>query len=180
MTMQKLAAVLGMSTKTLYKYFADKEALLEACLMLHYAGMDGEIKKIVDARPNPVDFIWAVYAKSTSLDFGANHLFYHDLNHYYPDPQDKVIGHIAGLIGDILIGTIQLGIDEGYFLPYLQPKVVLKALTVLYTSVTRHDSYKEFNLQPQELVKHTIDIYLRGICTDKGIQIINRIKEPIQ
>ena len=180
MTMQKLAAALGISTKTLYKYFADKEALLEACLMAHYAGMDQEIKGIVAAEPNPVDFICALYEKSTALDFGANYLFYHDLNHYYPDLQDKVIVRNAGLIGDILTSTLQLGIDDGYFLPYLQPLVVLQAITVLYTSVTRFDTYSNFNLSPEELVKHTIDIYLRGICTDKGLQIINRIKEPKQ
>ena len=180
MTMQKLATALAMSTKTLYKFFADKEALLEACLMIHYAGIDQEIKGIVNAAYNPVDFISAVYEKSTALDFGANHLFYHDLNHYYPELQDKVIVRNAGLIRDILTGTLQLGIDDGYFLSYLQPKVVLQALTVLYTSETRFDTYKDFNLKPDELVKHTIAIYLRGICTDKGLQIINRIKEPKQ
>jgi len=170
---------MGMSTKTMYKFFADKEALLEACLNVHYAGMDEEIKGIADAEPNPVNFICAVYAKSTALDFGANYLFYHDLNHYYPDLQDKVIVKNASFIGEMLTGALQLGVDDGYFLPYLQPLVVLQALTVLYTSVTRFDTYKNFNLTPAELVKHTIDIYLRGICTDKGLAIINQ-KESTQ
>ena len=97
-------------------------------------GMDGEVKGIVNAEPNPVDFICAIYAKSAALDFGANYLFYHDLNHYYPDLQDKVIIRNAGIVGEILIANLQLGVEEGYFLPYLQPRVVLQALTVLYTS----------------------------------------------
>lgn len=173
MTMQKLASALGISTKTLYKFFADKEALLEACLTVHYSGIDQKIKDLVDAEPNPVDFICTIYAKSTALDFGANYLFYHDLNHYYPELQDKVITRNTGLIGELMTGALQLGIDEGYFLPGLKPLVVLTALTVLYASVTRFDTYKNFNLAPGELVKHTIDIYLRGICTDKGLAIIN-------
>lgn len=180
MTMQKLASAMAMSTKTLYKFFADKEALLEACLNVLYAGMDREVKTIVDAEPNPVDFIWGVYAKATALDFGANHLFYHDLNHYYPDLQDKVIIRNAGAIGGMLTGALRLGINEGYFLPYLKPQVVLTALNILYTSVTRFDTYKNFNLTPAELVKHTIDIYLRGICTDKGLAVINSKKESTQ
>ena len=147
-TMQKLAASLGISTKTLYKFFTDKEALLEACLNVHYAGMDRELKGIVDAEPNPVDFICAIYTRGAALDFDANHLFYHDLNHYYPDLQDKVIVRNAGMIGEMLTGALQLGIDEGYFLPGLKPPVVLTALTVLYTSVTRFDTYKNFNLTP--------------------------------
>ncbi|HZY36615.1 MAG TPA: TetR/AcrR family transcriptional regulator [Mucilaginibacter sp.] len=180
MTMQKLASAMGISTKTMYKFFADKEALLEACLNVLYSGLDRDVKGIVDAEPNPVDFICTLYAKSTALDFGVNHLFYHDLNHYYPELQDKVITRNAGVIGEILTGALQLGIDEGYFLPYLKPPVVLRALSVLYTSVTRFDTYKNFNLTPGELVKHTIDIYLRGICTDKGIAVINRKNESTQ
>ena len=180
MTMQKLASALGISTKTMYKFFADKEALLEACLTLHYSGMDREVKDIVDAEPNPVDFICTLYAKSTALDFGTSYLFYHDLNHYYPELQDKVIISNARLTGEIVTGAIQLGIDQGYFLPYLKPEVVLTAISVLYTSVTRFDTYEKFNLTPAELVKHTIDIYLRGICTDKGLAVINCKKESIQ
>ena len=179
-TMQKLAAGLGISTKTLYKFFSDKEALLEACLMVHYAGADLHIKELATAKPNPVELLWTVYARSTALDFGANHLFYHDLNLYYPDLQDKVIGRTTGMIAGILIGTLQSGIDHGYFLPYLQPLVVLQATTVLYTSVTRFDTYKKFNLTPDQMVKHTIDIYLRGICTEKGLVIVNRLKHSTQ
>jgi len=177
MTMQKLASAMGMSTKTMYKFFADKEALLEACLNVHYSGMDRKIKAIIEAEPNPVNFIWTLYAKSTALDFGVNHLFYHDLNHYYPELQDKVIVRNAELTGEIMTGALQRGINEGYFLSYLQPVVILQALSVLYTSVTRFDTYKNFNLTPADLVKHTIDIYLRGICTDKGLAVINRKNE---
>jgi AcrR family transcriptional regulator len=180
MTMQKLASAMAISTKTMYKFFADKEALMEACLNVHYAGADQKFKDIADAVTNPVDFICAVYVKSTALDFGANYLFYHDLNHYYPDLQDKVIVKNTSLIGEMLIGALKSGINDGYFLPYLQPLVVLTALSVLYTSVTRFDTYKNFNLTPAELVKHTIDIYLRGICTDKGLAVINRKKESTQ
>jgi len=176
MTMQKLASAIGMSTKTLYKFFADKEALLEACLNVHYADMFSGIEELVTTESDPVTFVCAVFARSTALDFGANHLFYHDLNYYYPHLQDKIIHQQAGEFGPILIGVMQRGLDQGYFLPYLQPIVAFKALSVLYTSVTRFDTYTEFNLTPEQLVQHTIDIYLRGICTEKGLETINRIK----
>lgn len=164
------------STKTLYKLFADKETLLEECLAVHYGNMFSGIKDLTDTGSNPVEIICAVYDRSTALDFGANYLFYHDLNYYYPQLQDKVIGEQAGAFGPFLIDTMQRGIVEGYFLAYLQPMVAFKALSVLYTSVTRFDSYKDFNLRPEQLVQHTIDIYLRGICTEKGLQAINQLK----
>ena len=114
------------------------------------------------------------------LDFGTNHGFYHDLNHYYPGLQEKVIKQYTSRAFKIITGIIKQGIAEGYFLSYLQAPVVLEALTILYTSVTRLDTYKRFGLNSAELIKHTVDIYLRGICTGKGLQIINELKPTIQ
>jgi len=176
-TMQKLVLTLGISTKTMYKYFDDKEELLEECLKIHYKGTDKAIQKLLQGSPNAVVSLCRVYSKSLELDFGTNHLFYHDLNHYYPDLQDKVIKQYSTNAVKILIAIIEQGIAEGSFQPHLQPPVVLQALSVLYTSITRFDTYKKFALNPNDLIDHTINIYLKGICTDKGLQIVNQLTE---
>jgi len=176
-TMQKLASKMGISTKTMYKYFADKEALLEECLKVHYSETDKGMQLLLADKPNPVVFLCRLYAKSVELDFGTNHLFYHDLNYYYHELQDKAIKNFSHNAIRLLLTSISNGIAEGYFLPDLKPAVVLEALTVLYASVTRHPTYKKYKLQPVQLMRHTVDIYLRGICTGKGLAIINQIKE---
>jgi AcrR family transcriptional regulator len=175
-TMQKLVLALGISTKTMYKYFDNKEALLEECLKLNYKGADSGIKEMLDGSPNVVASLVRVYSKSMEIDFGTSHLFYHDLNYYYPDLQDKAIKQYSRGALEIITGLVQQGIDEGYYLDYLKAPIVLETLSVLYASVTRSNVYKEFGMK-RELVKHTILIYLRGICTGKGLQIINELKE---
>jgi AcrR family transcriptional regulator len=175
-TVQKLAAGMGISTKTMYKYFADKEALLEECLKVHYSQTDKEMQQMLTADPSPVAFLCSVYAKSVDLDFGTDHLFYHDLNYYYPELQDKAIKQFSNGAFKILLSAMSRGINEGYFLPHLKPAVVMEAFTVLYASVTRQGTYKKFKLKPQQLIAHTVDIYLRGICTEKGLIEFNRIK----
>jgi AcrR family transcriptional regulator len=177
MGMQKIALAMGISTKTLYKHFADKEALLKACLMLHYGGMDSDITTLIGREPNPVALVFNLYARSAALDFGVNYLFYHDLNHYYPELQDKVISRFFGHLGPVMTQNIEKGISEGYFLSGLQPEIVFKALSVLYQSVTRQDTYTHYKLNSSGLVNHTINIYLRGMCTQKGLEIINQLNK---
>jgi len=176
MTMAKLVLALGISTKTMYKYFTDKEELLEECLKLHYGGADKGIIELLKGSPNVVVAIYHVYSKSMEMDFGVNHLFYHDLNYYYPELQDKVIKQYSSGALAAVTGLIQQGIDECYFLEYLKAPIVFETLAVLYGSVTRSNVYKEFSMK-HELVKHTILIYLRGICTDKGLEIIKELKD---
>jgi AcrR family transcriptional regulator len=176
MTMQKLAATTGMSTKTFYKYFADKESLLEACLDLHYGQTDDRIQELLNDEPDPVVFICRLYEKSLEADFGTNHLFYHDLNYYYPELQDKAIKTYTQTAAKVLQYAVAYGITGGYFLSHLKAEVVLEALGYLYVSVTRGDTFKKFKLSPQEMARHTVDVYIRGICTQKGLTIINQIK----
>lgn len=176
MTMQKLVLALGISTKTMYKYFNNKEALLEECLKMNYQGADSGITEMLNGSPNVVVSLVRVFSKSMEIDFGTSHLFYYDLNYYYADLQDKAIKQYSSGAIQIITGLIQQGIDEAYYLPYLKAPIVLETLNVLYASVTRSSVYKGFGMK-RDLVKHTILIYLRGICTGKGLQIINQLKE---
>lgn len=175
MTIQKLVLALGISTKTMYKYFGNKEELLEECLKIHYGEADKEVKNILEGSPNVVASVCRIYSKAIEADFGTNHLFYYDLNHYYPELQDKVIRQYSSGALEILAGLIDQGINEGYFLSYLKAPVVLETLNILYGSVTRSNVYKKFGLK-RELVNQTINIYLRGICTGTGLEIINQLK----
>ncbi len=177
MTMKRLVLALGISTKTMYKYFNNKEELLEECLKVHYKEMDIGISSVIADSPNAVASLCRVYAKSMELDFGTNHLFYHDLNYYYPELQDKVINLYSQKAGEILIGIIAKGISDGDFQAHLKPLLVLTAISLLYTSVTRNKVFENFDAKPGELIKHTIDVYLRGICTQKGLQLINQLQQ---
>src|SRR5277367_6320690 len=106
MTMQKLVLALGISTKTMYKYFGNKEELLEECLKIHYKESDKEVKNILEGSPNVVVSICSIYSKAIELDFGTNYLFYHDLNYYYPELQDKVIKQYSSGAFKTLTGLI--------------------------------------------------------------------------
>ena len=46
MTVQKLIEPMGISTKTVYKYFSDKEDLLRHCLLEHYSKLANQYNRI--------------------------------------------------------------------------------------------------------------------------------------
>lgn len=75
MTVQKLIDPLGLSTKTVYKYFADKEDLLKQCLLLHYAKLSERFTLSEKELSNPVDGILSFFYEIFKLDFGVSHTF---------------------------------------------------------------------------------------------------------
>jgi AcrR family transcriptional regulator len=172
MTIQKLVAPLGISTKTVYKYFSDKEALLKECLAIHYARL---LEGITDMenQANAVQAIQNLWQKAVDIDFGTNHLFYQDLNYYYPELQDEILQKYRKKISAALIMILHKGTEEGLFRKDLNGPVILETMTVLYSSLTRTNQFKKFRMQPHDLAQQTIMVYLRGICTEKGLKKFN-------
>ncbi len=172
MTLQQLAARLGLSTKTFYKYFPDKEALIEASLETHYSALREQFAVIMQKPASPVVRLFSIWTGSAVLDFGTTHIFYEDLNYYYPALQDKVLKKTERKIGDAILQLINEGISKGYFRKEIDPAIVLEGSAAIYSMLTRSTRFQKFRKDPFVLAENTMGIYLRGMCTTKGLKDI--------
>jgi AcrR family transcriptional regulator len=169
MTIHKLVEPLGLSTKTVYKYFADKEDLLKQCLFLHYTELAERFTLLEKTVSNPVAGILLLYYELFNIDFGINHTFYYDLNFYYPQLQDLIIENFSSK-GIVKVKNIIVnGLEEGFFIREIKPDILFETMMVLYTSITRNNKLKELNYLPNVLMENTLVAYIRGICTEKGL-----------
>lgn len=169
MTINKLVEPLGISTKTVYKYFKSKEELLKECLGVFYTGHYNEFIAILKSNENPVIILLSVFRGTLAKDFGVNRAFFHDLNHYYPSLQNAAIGRRKGRLGELIMPVLKKGMDEGYFSSDLRPEIAMTGVEVLYTSITRSDKYKQFKTSPGVLFNNLVEVFVRGMCTEKGI-----------
>ena len=170
MTVQKLVAPIGISTKTVYKYFNDKEDLLNHCLVKYYSEL---AKDFNITGSNPVITILSLWHHAMELDFGVNHVFYHDLNYYYPKLQDSILHRFFNTRFSKLDDLMEKGIKQGYFRNDIVPAMIPEVTSALYASITRTDQFKKYKLTPSILMQNTIEPYLRGVCTEKGLREIN-------
>ncbi|WP_426671264.1 TetR/AcrR family transcriptional regulator [Mucilaginibacter sp. McL0603] len=172
MTVKKLVEPMGISTKTVYKYFSSKEELLEECLRVLYSGYHNEFMAILSTDDSPVNKLLILFRATVSKDFGVSHAFFHDLNYYYPELQNTAINRISNSYGSLMIPLVQKGITEGYFHRFIMPEVALKGIGLLYASITRSEDYKDYEGSPYELFKNLVEVYIRGMCTEKGLKEI--------
>ena len=170
MTVQKLVAPIGISTKTVYKYFNDKEDLLNHCLVKHYSEL---AKDFNITGSNPVITILSLWHHAMELDFGVNHVFYHDLNYYYPKLQDSILHRFFNTRFSKLDDLMEKGIKQGYLRKDVVPGMIPEVTSALYALITRTDQFKKYKLTPSILMQNTIEPYLRGVCTEKGLREIN-------
>jgi len=171
MTIKKLIEPIGISTKTVYKYFESKEDLLAECLRVLYGAYHNEFVAIMSSNESPVNHLLLLFRSAVGKDFGVNQEFFHDLNHYYPELQNAAIQHYIENYPRLMVPLVQKGIDEGYFHPFIIPEVALKGINTLYTSITRPEDKKRRD-NPYELFKNLVEVYIRGMCTEKGLKEI--------
>lgn len=175
-TVQKLVEPLGLSTKTVYKYFADKEDLLKQCLLVHYAELSKRFIVIEKDLSNQVYGILRIWHEIFKLDFGVSHIFYADLNHYYPQLQDLLIEKFSSRSLTLMKNMIVEGVEEGFFRRDVQADIVLETMGVLYTNITRNSRFKTLNYSPAIVMQNTLDAYIRGICTEKGVAVFDEFQ----
>src|SRR5580765_1314180 len=94
MSNEKLVALLGISTKTIYKYFKNKEKLLEEVLHLYH---DQKYEALQSPPPdqNAVCFLFDTWHFAIEKEPRVSKIFYQDLNYYYPKLAEKVESSIS-------------------------------------------------------------------------------------
>ena len=168
MSNQKLVEWLGISTKTLYKYFKNKEELLEEVLHL-YHGMQYEILENLPVEQNAACLFFDVWQIAVETEYKVNKVFYEDLHYYYPELEKKVDKAISKKFEQFFLSIIHKGIEQGSFRKDILPEVALRSVLVLHRSAVRTEQFKSFRLSAKDLLLNTTVNYVRGICTEKGI-----------
>jgi len=52
--------------------------------------------------------------------------------------------------------------------------MIPEVIGVLYSSITRTGQFRKYKLTTFALIQNTIDAYLRGICTEKGLKELKK------
>jgi AcrR family transcriptional regulator len=172
MSVQKLVGPLGISTKTFYKYFKNKEELLEEALYL-YHGKQYETLENRPAEQNAACLFFDVWQTGVELEYKVNKVFYHDLHYYYPELEKKVEAVIGEKFEQHFLSIIQRGIDQSVFRKDILPEVALQSVLILYNAAVRTEHFKSFRLSANNILLNTIAIYIRGLCTEKGVQALD-------
>ena len=172
-SIQKLVAPLGISTKTVYKYFKNKEELLEEALKLFFSEQY-ELLEDSAANQGAVSLLFDIWYKGIEMESKVNKTFFHELYHYYPELGDRIDAVNGKRFWKQFLHIIQTGIDEGVFRNEINPEVALEGISILYLSIVRKGQFKKFRISSYDIMLNTIVPCVRGICTAKGIRELDQ------
>lgn len=173
MSVQKLVQPLNISTKTVYKYFENKEDLIKQSLHLYYDQKFESLKSSAERLP-VIPLLCDLWHGALKSELNINQAFFHDLIYYYPELSEKFTSVSENRFVQFYIQIIKRGMAEGFVLHDIHPEAILDCMSILYTATVRKRQLKNFNLAPLDLLRNTMIVYIRGICTPNGITALDR------
>jgi AcrR family transcriptional regulator len=177
-TMDDLARHLGISKRTIYENFKDKEALLIACIDVFHIENRAFSQKVFLEAGNVAEAILTLLQRNAEQATQQQFNMISDIRKYYPQVYKERLINLSIHKYKEMEQMIQRGISEGVFRKNLNSKVIAHFFGRQVEEIARNARYlEEFSLA--DIFENITMTFLRGICTSKGIEIIDRYKEKV-
>jgi TetR/AcrR family transcriptional regulator, cholesterol catabolism regulator len=176
-TMDDLARELGMSKKTIYQHFSDKEEVVMAFVTEHIKQQIKSIDEIAEKAENVIDELMRSAEHMKMMMANMNPSLVFDLKKYHPKCWMIYLDFKKGHLEHFIRKTLEKGILEGFFRKDIDTKILarLRVETVEVCFSTEQFPSTDFNLADVQLEALTQFMY--GISTLKGHKLINKYKQ---
>jgi AcrR family transcriptional regulator len=170
-TIDGLAAELGMSKKTIYKYFPNKENLIENCFMNFTNLLSEKLDDLSRSDPHPVK----TFLKSVDT-------IHKEISRFTPDILKELKIHYPAVWLKIeefrrkrftkLMSILKIGQAQGYVDASIDLNIATTLVIEIINTMFQPEFFTEHGLHPADTYKTLLDLVTRGILTEKGKQYV--------
>ena len=176
-TMDEIATQLGMSKKTIYQYYTDKDQLVDAVAVDEIQFSQECCVKDAAVSANAIEEIFRVMEFVEVMFRNMNPSMLHDLEKYHPVGYRKFLDHKNKFLYDMVRKNIERGIKEELYRPEIDIEIMsrYRIESMLLGFNTELFPPSKFNLVKlqQEILEH----FLYGLATLKGYKLILKYKQ---
>ena len=169
-TMDEIANSLGVSKKTIYKYFTNKTDLVAAVTNHMFDTISSGIDQICYLKENPIDELFNI------KQFVMMHLKdeksspQYQLQKYYPKIYTSIKQKQFDVMQDCVIENLKYGIELGIYRENIDLEFISRIYFNGLTGIKDKDMFPLKNYSMKTLMNYYYEYHLRGICTEKGIK----------
>lgn len=170
-SMDELASSLGISKRTIYENFKDKEEILSSVLHMMREKKLEEFESLITDTSNVVEVFIAIIEIHQNAPICSGR-FFDDINKYYPKAA-RLIQEANEKNNRELRVFLNKGIEEGYIRDDLNVEATAFLVEESTFTYIRASLLEEPRFSYRELFYTMMINFVRGISTGKGIKIID-------
>ena len=171
-TMDDIANGMGISKKTIYKYYKNKVELVDEAVCYFHDEMHKTISNICTVGYNAIQENFEIKKMFKDMFKNSDDSPMYQLEKYYPKTYHKIIANELSVFKECINSNIDKGIEEGLYRKDINKELAIKFYFSLMLSI--HDSslytYNKNTINILEL--SVLEYHTRAIATEKGLQIL--------
>jgi AcrR family transcriptional regulator len=170
--MDDIAAEMGISKRTIYEIFSDKENLIMECLECFHRQQHANTKELTRDASNIIEeYLMMLEVWDKQVDMGYNMMC--DVKKFYPKIYDKYTRQHAMEEMQTIKEKLQKGIDDGYLLSRIDLDLSLTVMGYSIYGMIKRDDLLPAHIPERDAFKYVVSYFIRGIATLKGIMMID-------
>lgn len=174
-TMDDLAHEMGISKKTIYSHFQNKNQLVEACTLHVFDSISKGIDYICSLKKNPIEELYEIkrFVMQHLKDEKSSPQF--QLQKYYPKIHMTLKDKQFEMMQECTIQNVKEGIEMGIYRENLDPEFISRIYFLGVTSLKDQRLFPGNKYSSTQLMDDYLEYHLRGIVTPEGRKILNEI-----
>ena len=173
-TMDDIANSMGISKRTIYENFRDKEALLEACLLYFFEHYEFNIDQILQSSDNIIVAIFKLLEKTSKFFFQVKFNFLNEVQKYYPEAYNNTIKVYKRQYLDNTDKLLQKGKLDGIVREEINPTIIAVLINEISVLILQKEIFIDYGFDKKDAMHTCMSCITRGMLTEKGIQILDK------
>ena len=179
-TMDDVSSQLGISKKTVYKYFANKPELIDYAFHIYFEQIIEIMTGVHERSRNAIDELFEMDEVMCSLTRSWHPGVLFQLRKYYPETWATIERRRSESIMHFVRENLLSGIEVGLY----RPEIKVDIITELYMSKTtifiNKDFFQNTPYSLADVATENLEYHMRGITTPKGLKYFeSKIKDRI-
>lgn len=176
-TMDDVAREFGISKKTLYQKYKNKEALLEDVLAHKLSEIISKMQKLDVEVENAVERMFCRDEQIERAVNSNNSTMIKQLIKYYPAIFNKHMLNFSDKFSEVLVRNINKGRIQGYYREDFDAEIYGKLFFQLMLSYDSSPFLNAEQINREIFLNEVMMLYMNAITTEKGKEILRKINK---
>ena len=175
-TMDDIAAQVGMSKKTLYQHFADKDELVDNLVDEEVNLMQHETMACINNSSNAIEEIFISMEMANKHFTKMNPMVLFDLHKFHFKSFQKFMEHKNTFLIKVIMDNLKRGIEEGNYRADMKVDIMAKYRLQMLMLPFDMEAFPPMQYNLIDVSNTMIENFLYGLATEKGRQLIEKYK----
>jgi AcrR family transcriptional regulator len=175
-TMDDIARHLGMSKKTIYQFFKDKNELVIALVKKKLREDEDQMSEIISKSGNVIEEMINMMKCSEDIFSRINPIVVHDMQKYHPDAWKQFQNFKADVLIHTLEELLTKGIKQGYIRPEIDVKILARMRVSQVEMGFNAGIFPVAEFSAWKVQYQFLEHFNYGVCTLKGYKLLNQYK----